>query len=109
MSYKIISGGIFPYVKMGAFEVHVMTNLDLINSEMDFFITTGNICSYKRTDIPQKDLVSLIRDGEIFSQLTSADLSTIIEQNQNKLLHFIENHEEYMRGPVYPDYESIEG
>lgn len=102
-----MSGGIFPYVKMGDYEIHIMTNFDLPNSEMDFSITTGKICAYRRTDIPKNDLMSLIRDGEIFSQLTSADLSAIIEQNQNKILHFVENHDDYMKGPPYPDYEII--
>ncbi len=103
-----MSGGIFPYVEMGNYEIHIMTNFDLPNSEMDFSITTGKICAYQRIDIPQSELVDLIRDGEIFSHLTSADLSSIIEQNQNKISHFVENHDEYMKGPPYPDYAIIE-
>jgi len=108
MSYKVMRGEIFPYIKMGDYEVHIMTNFDLPTSEMDFSITTGKICTYRRTDIPKNDLANLIRDGEIFSHLTSADLSAIIEKNQNKLLHFVENHDDYMQGPPYPNYESIE-
>jgi hypothetical protein len=51
--------------------------------------------------------VDLIQNGDIYGQLSNAELATLIEQNQNKLLHFIENHDDYMRGPPYPDYESI--
>jgi hypothetical protein len=109
MSYKIGSGSIFPYIEIGDYTVHIMTNLDLEqDKEMDIFITSGNISSFSRQNVPQKDLVDLIQNGEIYSQLSNAELATLIEKNQNKLLHFIENHDDYMRGPPYPDYESIE-
>lgn len=110
MSYKIGSGSIFPYIRLGAYTVHIMTNLDLEqDKEMDIHIVAGNISSFSRQNIPQKDLLDIIRNGEIYGQLSNAELATLIEENQNKLLHFIENHDDYMRGPPYPDYESIEG
>ncbi|MBT5274361.1 hypothetical protein HOH11_03275 [Candidatus Woesearchaeota archaeon] len=110
MSYKIGSDGIFPYIKLGDYTVHIMTNLDLeLDKEMDIHIVTGNVCPFTRQNIPQKDLIDLIKNGEIYGQLFNAELVTLIEQNQNKLLHFIENHDDYMRGKPYPDYESIEG
>jgi hypothetical protein len=87
-----------------------MTNLDLdLDNEMDFSITTGRVCAYRREDILQTDLAKLIRDGEIYSEIKYPDLKTLIEEHQNKILHFIEYHDDYMRGPPYPDYESIEG
>jgi len=108
MSYKIGSGGIFPYIELENYVIHIMTNIDLEqDTEMDFCITSGKICSFRRSNIPQKDLADLIRKGEIYGQFSNADLVSLIEQNQNKILHFIENHDDYMRGPPYPDYESI--
>lgn len=109
MSYKIGSGSIFPYIQMNNYTVHIMTNLDLEqNKEMDIHIVSGNTTSFIRQNVPQKDLVDLIRNGEIYGLLSNAKLATIMEENQNKLLHFVENHDDYMRGPPYPDYESIE-
>ena len=108
MSYKIGSGGIFPYIKIGDYQIHIKTNIDLeLDKEMDIHIVSGNICSFTRQNILQKDLIDLIQNGEIYGQLANAELATIIEKNQNKLLHFIENHDDYMSGPPYPDYESI--
>ena len=110
MSYKIGSGGIFPYIELGNYIIRIMTNIDLeMDRDMDFCITTEKICSFRRENIPPKELADLIRGGEIYGQFSNADLVSLIEKNQNKILHFIENHEAYMRGPPYPDYESIEG
>jgi len=109
MSYTIKNGGIFPYIELGDYVLHIMTNFDQPDSEMDFSITTGRICAYTQRDISQTDLAKLIRDGEIYSDLTNSDLTTLIEENENKILHFVEYHEDYMRGPPFPDYESIEG
>lgn len=108
MSYTIKSGGIFPHVELGDYVLHIMTNFDQPDSEMDFSITTGRICAYIRKDISQTDLAKLIRDGEIYSDLTNSDLTTLIESNKNKILHFVENHGDYMRGPPFPKYENIE-
>ncbi len=108
MSYKIESGGIFPYVKMGDYELRISSNFDLEeDTEMDISIVSGKILAFSRKNIPQKELTDLIKNGDIHSQLNSSELSTIIEENKNKILHFIENHEDYMKGPDYPDYESI--
>ena len=110
MSYKIGSTGIFPYIELEDYVLQIMTNLDLeLDKEMDFSITTGRVCAYHREDILQTDLAKLIRDGEIYSEIKYPDLKTLIEENQNKILHFIEYHDDYMRGPPYPDYESIKG
>jgi hypothetical protein len=107
-NYKIGFEGIFPYIELENYVIHIMTNIDLEqDTEMDFCITAGKICSFRRENIPQKDLADLIRSGKIYSKLTNSKLVSLIEKNQNKILHFIENHEEYLRGPPYPDYESI--
>jgi len=108
MSYIVKSGAIFPYIELDNFNIQIMKNIDLTETEMDFVITSGNICAYRRENIPQKDLVSLIEDGGIYSELTNANLASLIELNQNKILHFVENHEDYMKGPPYPNYENIE-
>jgi len=108
MSYIVKSGAIFPHIELGDYVLHIMTNFDKSYSEMDFSITTGRICAYQRKDISQTDLAKLIRDGEIYSDLTNSDLTTLIEKNENKILHFVENHEDYMKGPPYPNYENIE-
>ncbi len=107
MSYKIGSGGIFPYIEMEDYAIHIMTNFDQPNSEMDFSITSGRIIAFHRSDIPQSDLIDLIKEDKIYPELTNANLSTLIEKNKNKILHFVENHDDYMRGPPYPDYENI--
>jgi len=52
-------------------------------------------------------LTDLITNNGLIAQIPSAELAVRIEKNQNKLLHFVENFEEYMVGPPYPDYENI--
>jgi len=108
MSYIVKMGAIFPYIKLDNFRIHILKNIDLAENEMDFIINSENICAYRIENIPQKELVSLIRDEEIYPKLSNANLVSLIESNKNKLLHFIENHEDYMRGPPFPDYENIE-
>jgi len=53
MSYTIKSGGIFPYIELGDYVLHIMTNFDQPDSEMDFSITTGRICAYNLRDFQQ--------------------------------------------------------
>jgi len=107
-NYKIGFGGIFPYIELENYVIRIMTNLDLeMDEEMDIHIVSGKICAFSRQNIPQKDLADLIRSGKIYSKLNNSNLVSLLEKNQNKILHFIENHAEYLRGPPYPDYESI--
>ena len=117
--YKVIGGPLpdFPRIHLGIWTIHYQTDIDKDDPYMnaDFCITGGlsegsgrrKIAAIIEKDINRKDLLELIRSGKIYGRLCNADLVSRIEQEQGIILHFIENHEEYLEGPPFPDYESI--
>ena len=114
--YQIVGGPLpdFPRIQLGNWTIHYMTDLDMDNPYMDadFCITGGlndgskgrKIAVMIEKEIGRKDLLDLIRDGKIYSRLCNSDLVSRIEQNEGIILHFIENHEEYLEGPPFPEY-----
>ena len=51
--YKIMSGAIFPYVQMGAFEVHLIPKYDedYEFEKADFCIVAARVMAFGREDI----------------------------------------------------------
>jgi len=114
--YQVIGGPLpdFPKIQIGSWTIHYQTDLDKDNPYMnaDFCITGGlndrskgrKIAVMIEKDIDRKDLLELIRSGKIYGRLCNADLVSRIEQNEGIILHLIENHEEYLEGPPFPEY-----
>ena len=114
--YQVIGGPLpdFPRIQLGNWTIHYMTDLDKDNPYMsaDFCITGGlnegskgrKIAVIIEKDIDRKDLLDLIRGGNIYGRIHNSDLVSRIEQNEGMILHFIENHEAYLEGPPFPEY-----
>ena len=117
--YQIVGGPLpdFPRIQIGNWIIRYLTDIDKDNpyAEADFHIINdfgnagGNrgLVAFTRQDIERKDLLDLIRSGEIYDSLACTELVSMIEKNRNKILHFIENHEEYLEDPPFSDYENI--
>jgi hypothetical protein len=114
--YQIVGGPLpeFPRIQIGKWSIHYMTDIDKDNpyAEADFHIINdfgkvgGNrgLVAFTRQDIERKDLLDLIRSGKIYGYLNCTDLASRIKQDLGIILHFIENHEEYLDGPPFPEY-----
>ncbi|MEK9789051.1 MAG: hypothetical protein VW380_01075 [Candidatus Woesearchaeota archaeon] len=100
MSLEIISDTVFPYLKMGDFNIKVKYDIDrdayTQHSLLDFNITTDcYICIINERDISRNDLIDKINSNFYSEIISNKTLVKDLENNSQSLIDFIENLDRY--------------
>ncbi len=96
MSLEIISDTVFPYLKIGEFNIQVRYDIDrdayTQHSLLDFkIITDSSISIINERDISRNDLIDKIKSNFYSGIISNQTLVNGLENNSESLIDFIEN------------------
>jgi len=100
MSLEIISDTVFPYLKIGEFNIKIRYDLDTEvytqYSILDFNIITDSYISIiNERDISRNDLIDKINSNFYSERISNETLVKNLENNSESLIDFIENLDSY--------------
>ena len=100
MSLEIISDTVFPYLKIGEFNIKIRYDLDTEvytqYSILDFNIITDSYISIiNERDISRNDLIDKINSKFYSERISNETLVKNLENNSESLIDFIENLDSY--------------